>query len=105
MGPCAASCWFVLLVVHPAGARSSGAGTRTPNNCSRGSCVADYTTPERAKRQVSGLLGGCEPGFRSPVAEPPDLAVEVDQAVVADHPPEAHGQRLVQEVAEGDHVG
>src|SRR4051812_15486274 len=102
MGPCVAGCTAVL---HPTGVGSSGAGTRTPNNCSRGSCVADYTTPERAKRQVSGLPGGGDPGTRSPAAGPPHLGVEVDQAVVADDPPDTDGQRLVHEVAEGHDVG
>src|SRR6059058_1173779 len=108
MGPCGAAgtaLLVVLLVVHPTGIGSSGAGTRTPNNCSRGSCVADYTTPERANEQVSGSGGGCEPGSGSARPLAADPGVEVDEAVVADDPTDADGQRLVHEVAQRDPVG
>ena len=44
---------------RPPGERSCGAGTRTPNNCSRDSRVANYTTPHWAPRRIAeGARGG-----------------------------------------------
>src|SRR4051794_9834143 len=77
--------------VSPAGAGSSGARTRTPNNWTRTSCVADYTTPEWATCTLS-----------SP-RRPPDMAdpfVEADQPPVADDAAHADRQGLPAEVGE-----
>ena len=36
---------------------NSGTGTRTPNSCSRGTRVTDYTIPDRGPRIVDGRVG------------------------------------------------
>src|SRR6185437_8762534 len=103
MGPCNGT---DRLAARPL---SSGGRTRTLNNWTRTSRVADYTTPERASSQVSrstcaiasaqltpdlGNLAGRDRPSSRPVAALPEGV----QVVVPDDPPHADPDGLLQEV-------
>src|ERR671917_1215742 len=78
---------------------SSGGRTRTPNDWTRTSCVANYTTPEGGAETLPGAVTrshvGRLIGRDGLVDLLLDLVVDVDQAVEADDAADGHGRRLL----------
>src|SRR3954470_21386814 len=72
-------------------ASSSGARTRTPNNWTRTSCVAYYTTPESGPGRLPARPTG---------PHTVDGAVEPHQPPISHDAPGRHGQRLTGHVAQ-----
>src|SRR4249919_1777268 len=63
----------------------SGGRTRTPNDRARTCCVADYTTPEGLGHRSRSAAGS---------------ALELEEAAVADDPPDCDGAGLFDHVTE-----
>src|SRR3984957_20573047 len=81
--------------------RCSGGRTRTLNNWTRTSRVADYTTPEWVGHQVSRARRSGEP----PWCRPELGVMQPFEVVVPEDPPEAHADTLLEEVGRGRPAG